>query len=116
LEGTHHPVGSPLGLQDYNGLLFAAQRDGSVRGVMLTLTAAMVAGNACTVRILKNGSQLGVDTVTSSLVATTFRYLCSFNGAAMAFSKGDSIQIQLAFDVGQAAAIVGKCELLYLYE
>jgi hypothetical protein len=120
LEGTHHPVGSPQTVLDAygggSGMVFAAQQDGSVRGVMLTLTAAMVAGNACTVSILKNGSLLGSVATTSLAAANTFRYLANFAGTAMAFAKGDSIAIQLGFDVSQVTAIAGKAELMVIYE
>lgn len=117
LEATHHPIGSPQPVLDAFGLPFAAQADGSVRGVVLTLTAAMAAGNACTVSLVKNGSLLGSAVATSSLAtANTNRYLANFSGIAMTFVEGDSLTLRFEFSPAQTVAITGKAELMVLYE
>lgn len=119
LEGTTHPAASPATILDTYGLDFIAQRAGSIRGVMLTLTAAMTAANYATARILVNGVQVGVDTATSSISSApnSYRYLVNYSGsAAMVFAKGDKVQLRLYFDPGQLTAVVGKAELMYLYQ
>jgi hypothetical protein len=119
LEGTHHAIGSPATCLDLYGLNFAAPEAGSVRGVLLTLTSGnhLDVSTYGSIKLLKNGSAFGVATLTTEIgnSPNTYKYLVSYFGTSMTFAKNDSVTIQLQFNASQATPIVGRADLLCLY-
>jgi hypothetical protein len=112
---ANNPVATPATITDSDSMAYYPHAPGSVRGAVMTLTA--LPGGNVSMRILKNGAQLGSDaTVTSGGFTTSqtngIRYTLSLYAVATDFAEGDRIQVQLYCGAGVVTALSGKLDLL----